>query len=73
MRDSAHLALESQKQTLAMLTKLVESQSPERIMQLGFAVARVNGKAITSRSQVEAGDILTIEVTDGVITTKTLE
>lgn len=73
LRDNTHLALEGQKQVLTMLTKLIESQSPERIMKLGFAVARVNGKAITSRSQVTAGDILTIEVTDGTITTKTLE
>ena len=73
LRDNVRLALDSQEQRLVMLSKLVESQSPERIMRLGFAVARINGKAITSRKQVAAGDIIAIEVADGTITTKTIE
>lgn len=73
LRDNTRQAIERQRQSLEMLTKLVESQSPERILQLGFAVARVNGKAVISRAQVATGDILTIEVADGVITTQTLE
>ena len=73
LRDNVRLALDNQGQRLVMLAKLVESQSPERIMRLGFAVARVNGKAITSRKQVATGDIVAIEVADGTITTKTIE
>ncbi len=73
LRDNTRLALDNQGQRLVMLAKLVESQSPERIMRLGFAVARVNGKAITSRKQVATGDIVAIEVADGTITTKTIE
>ena len=73
LRDNVRLALDNQGQRLVMLSKLIESQSPERIMRLGFAVARVNGKAITSRKQVATGDIIAIEVADGTITTKTIE
>jgi exodeoxyribonuclease VII large subunit len=73
LRDNTRLALDNQGQRLVMLAKLVESQSPERIMRLGFAVARVNGKAITSRKQVATGDIVAIEVADGTITTKIIE
>ena len=73
LRDTTRLALEGQAQRLLHLTQLAESQSPERILQLGFAVARVGGKAITSTAQVGTGDIVTIEVADGVITTKSIE
>ncbi len=73
LRDNALLALEKEAQRLAHLTQMTESQSPERILRLGFAVARVAGKAITSRSQVAAGDIVTIEVANGTIKTKTIE
>lgn len=73
LRDNATLAIEQQRQRLIHLAQLAESQSPERILQLGFAVARANGKAITSSKEVAAGDIITIEVADGTITTKTIE
>ena len=73
LRDNTRLALEKEAQRLVHLTQMAESRSPEQILKLGFAVARVAGKAITSRSQVEAGDIVTIEVADGTIKTKTIE
>jgi exodeoxyribonuclease VII large subunit len=73
LHDNTRLALEAQAQRLRHLEELAESQSPERILQLGFAVARVGGKAIISKGQVCAGDIVTIEVTDGIITTKSTE
>lgn len=73
LHDNTRLALEAQAQRLRHLEELAESQSPERILQLGFAVARVDGKAIISKDQVCAGDIVTIEVADGIITTKSTE
>lgn len=73
LHDNTRLALETQAQRLRHLEELAESQSPERILQLGFAVARVGGKAIISKDQVCAGDIVTIEVADGIITTKSTE
>ena len=73
LRDNTRLALEKEAQRLVHLTQMAESRSPEQILKLGFAVARVAGKAITSRSQVEVGDIVTIEVADGTIKTKTIE
>lgn len=73
LHDNTRLALEAQAQRLRHLEELAESQSPERILQLGFAVARVGGKAIISKDQVCTGDIVTIEVADGIITTKSTE
>lgn len=73
LRENCRLALDMEAQRLSHFAQMAESHSPERILKLGFAVARVAGKAITSRSQVTAGDILTIEVADGTIKTKTIE
>ena len=73
LRDNTSHALDGEAQRLLHLTQLIESQSPERILQLGFAVARIGGKAITSYKDVAAGDIVTIEVADGTITTKTIK
>ncbi len=73
LRNTSLQALSNEQQRLALFAELAQSQSPERILRLGFAIARIDGKAITSRSQVAAGDILTIEVTNGTITTKTIE
>ena len=73
LHDNTQLALDTQAQRLQHLAELAESQSPERILRLGFAVARVNGKAITSCTDVAPGDIVTIEVADGTITTKSIK
>ena len=71
--ESALSVLENQTHRLHLLAELAESRSPEHILRLGFAVARIGGKAITSRKDVRAGEIVTIEVADGTIKTKTIE
>ena len=38
---------------------------PERILRLGFAIVRTDGKAVFSAAQVGKGDTLDIEVADG--------
>lgn len=73
LHDNVFTAIDSQSQRLAHLSQLTESQSPERIMRLGFAVARIGGKAITSCKSVSVGDIITLEVADGKITSKIVE
>lgn len=73
LRESTLATIDRESQRLTLLAQIAESRSPKQILKMGFAIARVAGKAITSRSQVAAGDIVTIEVADGVITTKTTE
>ena len=73
LRESSLLALERESQRLTLFGQMAESRSPEQILKMGFAIARVDGKAITSRTQVAIGDIVTIEVADGTITTKITE
>jgi exodeoxyribonuclease VII large subunit len=73
LHDNVFTAIDSQSQRLAHLSQPTESQSPERIMRLGFAVARIGGKAIISCKSVSVGDIITLEVADGKITSKIVE
>lgn len=54
---------------LASVDELVESHSPERVMRLGFSIARLNGKTVTSIGQVTPGDWIDLEVSDGHIHT----
>ena len=59
--------LEREQGRLELMERSVEALSPKRIMQLGFAVVRVGGKALTSVGAAKAGEELEIELKDGVI------
>ena len=66
---NAEDALARQKRLLLSLGELVESRSPKHILRLGFAVARVDGHAVTSAKALAKGQKLTVELADGVIDT----
>lgn len=59
--------LEREQGRLELMERSVEALSPKRIMQLGFAVVRAGGKALTSVGAAKAGEELEIELKDGVI------
>ena len=61
--------LSREKMRLEALGELIESRSPKHIMRLGFAVARVDGHAVTSAKSLAKGQKLTVELADGVIDT----
>ena len=65
----AAAAIERQRMKLASLGEIVESRSPKHILRLGFAIARVEGRAVTSVQQLTAGQRLTVELADGKIDT----
>lgn len=62
--------LARKRDRLDAAAELVESRSPQRILQLGFAVVRSDGKALTSVRQVQPGQRLDVEVADGTIRTE---
>ena len=57
--------LPRQKERLRGLEQVVESHSPKRIMQLGFAVVRQAGGALTSTDGLKAGEQVQIEFAQG--------
>ena len=62
-------ALARQKMRLSSLAELVESRSPKHILRLGFAIARVDGRAIVSAKNLSEGQRLTVELADGTVET----
>ena len=67
---------ERERMRLAGYEQIVESLSPKRILQMGFAVVRKAGQTVTSTQGVEVGERLEFELLDGKIeaeVTKILE
>lgn len=56
-----------EKERLRSLQQIVESHSPKRIMQLGFAVVRQAGGALTSTDGLKRGDQVQIEFSEGLV------
>lgn len=66
--EAVQTLLQRQRQRLETASELVESRSPQRILRLGFAVVRSEGRTIVSASEVQPGQRLEIEVADGRLT-----
>lgn len=65
--DAARDFLARQNVRLGNAAELIAGRSPERILRLGFAVVRTEGKAVTSAREIGAGENVEIEVSDGQI------
>ena len=59
--------LEKEKNRLEVAQRSVEALSPQRIMQLGFAVVRSGGKLLKSVEDAQVGEMVEIELKDGAI------
>ena len=60
-------ALERQKAFLDMASEIVQARSPEKILRLGFAVVRCDGRAVTSAEEL-SGKEVDIQLATGNIT-----
>lgn len=65
--EAVRALLERQRTRLDAAAELVESRSPRRILQLGFAVVRRKGATLRSAADTAAGDKLRIEMQDGTL------
>lgn len=59
-----------QRHLLTAAADMAESRSPQRILRMGFAIVRHEGRAVTSSHAVHRGEELRIEVVDGTFTTE---
>lgn len=60
-------ALRRQQARLESFAEIADSRSPKQILRLGFAIARVEGRAVKSVQQLTAGEVLTVELADGTV------
>lgn len=58
------------KQRLENALALVSSSDPKRILALGFAVVRVDGKAVKDVKQLNKGQMIDIELNNGMVKAK---
>ena len=66
-------ALSRQGERLASYAMMAENFAPQRLLRLGFAIARSNNGVIRSTDDVTLGQRITIEVANGSITAEIVE
>ncbi len=71
--ERAQRTIERAKQRLERAIEGVESCSPARILQLGFAIVRAEGKALKRIEEVTQHERFTIELADGTATVRTVK
>lgn len=62
--------LQKCRHKLELFEMKINDASPERLLKLGFSVARINGKAIKDSSQLKKGDKIEITFAKGKATTE---
>lgn len=65
LNSSAYI--EKNKHIIATAKAIVEGFDPQRILSNGYAIARAGGKTIRSKKDVRTGELITINVADGII------
>lgn len=63
--ERVDLLIRQEQQRLTQATEAIESRSPQRILQLGFAVLRAEGRAIRSINTLQQQTSLQVELADG--------
>lgn len=73
-REQLHLGyrhcIERERLRLCSMQEAIEARDPHNILKLGFAVVRLNGKAQLSTTDMAIGQMLDIELADGVLQTE---
>lgn len=64
----APMLLSREKARLEMADVKISSADPQRILNLGFSITRINGKAVRDASCVKEGDEITTTLASGTIT-----
>lgn len=57
----------------SLLLSVLETLSPLKVINRGYAVAQSNGEIVKSIAQIETGDSLSLKLKDGILTCEVLE
>ncbi|WP_273371235.1 exodeoxyribonuclease VII large subunit [Alistipes megaguti] len=71
-RQAVGAFIRQEQQRIVTSAELIESRSPKRILRMGFAVVRGQGRAVRSIVEVTAGQRMEVEVADGRFTVEAL-
>lgn len=64
---NAPLLLKREHHRIELTESKLSSASPDRILRLGFSIARINGKAIRSAENIKEGDEIETTLASGII------
>ena len=65
--------IKDSEKKFSLLLSVLETLSPLKVINRGYAVAQSNGEIIKSIAQVETGDSLSLKLKDGNLTCEVLE
>ena len=65
IKEHVHRLLDKEKSRLETAEMVMESRRPEKILSLGFAIVRNEGKAVTDSSTLSPGTMLDITLATG--------
>lgn len=71
-RQAVGAFIRQEQQRIVTSAELIESRSPKRILRMGFAVVKGQGRAVRSIAEVTAGQRMEVEVADGRFTVEAL-
>lgn len=66
-------AINDSEKKFSLLLSVLETLSPLKVINRGYAVAQSNGEIVKSIAQIETGDSLSLKLKDGILTCEVLE
>ena len=66
-------AIKESEKKFSLLLSVLETLSPLKVINRGYAVAQSNGEIVKSIAQIETGDSLSLKLKDGTLTCEVLE
>ncbi|MEG1664995.1 MAG: exodeoxyribonuclease VII large subunit [Mucinivorans sp.] len=72
LEGSIKAAMATQIQRLTLLESKINARNPRNILRMGYSIVTLDGHALRSVSDVQTGQIINIELTDGTIKSKTI-
>ena len=67
LKNGCRIFLSDKEKSLATAEAVLAGFNPERILSLGYSIAKVRGKIIRSSGEVRQGDELELRVSDGTV------
>ena len=67
LHQAVQSLLTAKKHRLDMLRQRIKDVSPEQILKRGYSITLLDGKVVTNPSQVQSGDVITIRLAEGEI------
>lgn len=67
LSTASDIAVERKMSRLDALSNLLDALSPQATLRRGYSITRVNGRAVTSVSQVAPGSVVETTLSDGII------